>query len=131
MRRARNHALRINLNNSRASNEILVRKLLVRPAKHNVSGARETGRDLVDLVVLVSTGDADLDGDLHEAVEEDGVDLGGGGNLGVEFHGRFEGVVEGHGGFVGLGVVLGALEREGGEGHEGEGDGAAAAANEG
>ena len=131
MRHLRDHALRINLNNSRSSNEILIRELLVRLAEHDISRAGKISGDLIDLVVLISTGNADFDGDLHEAVEEDGVNLGGGGDLGVEFLGHFVGVVESYGGLVGLGVVLGAFEREGGEGHEGEGDGAAAAADEG
>ena len=91
---------RIDLQNSRASNDIRIAEVGIGGAQHDVDLARHAGGD-GDFVVLVALGDSDLDGDLLEAGEEDGVDGGAGGDGGREGHGVEEGVVERHGGAAG------------------------------
>ena len=74
MRRRRDLALGIDLENGWAGNDILVVELSLRLREDDIHLANGTRRDSVDLVVLITSGDANLNGELHETGEENSID---------------------------------------------------------
>ena len=100
----------INLDNRGSSNDVRVAEVGAVDAQQGVRLSLGAGGDGVDFVILASRGDCHLDGGLLETGEEDGVDGGGGCDVGVECFGVGESVGECDGGAIGS--VVGKVSRQ-------------------
>ena len=129
MRLARDHSLGVNLQESRPSNDVLIREVRARLRQDHVRLSLHASRDLVNLVVATALRDADLDVKFLEAGEEDGVDGRVLGNAHLLCDSK--GTGEGHGRAVRFVIVLRALQIQLGKGHEWQLNGAGTAGDEG
>lgn len=67
-------AFSIDLEDCWPGNDVFIRKIGLRFGQYDVDLARDSVWDSIDLVILVATGDSDLDRKLRETGEENGVD---------------------------------------------------------
>ena len=78
MRLLRRLPLRINLQNRRARNNILIREIRFRFRKYNIRLSRDSIGNGIDLVVFITARDAGFYGEFQQSGEKYGVDGVGG-----------------------------------------------------